>query len=217
MSRKGEQRKQKIETVLKAAEERQVREDRAVRKAMDVPGVYSEDELRSLFKLVDSLPKGGRVLEIGVLYGRSSTVLFELAREKELQLEFVDPFVVDGKDAMPRFMEGLRESGVPAKVHCMTSKEYEKKETGSELFDLVHVDGDHSPEGINVDCDLVVSLIAVGGFAVFHDYEARALEEDGGELVFPQIKEAVDQWLDGAGWAEVARVDSQIAFRREAP
>ena len=192
-----------------------------------VPGPYSKPELTKLYELAVALPDNATVVEIGVLYGRSASVFFQVAQHKPLELHFIDPWVVNGKDPH-RYFHGMvnehfRE--VPSTMHNKVAREVFPP---FQAIDLLHVDGDHSPEGIESDCELWLygvrpapsAVITIGelppssrrppGYAVFHDYDTR--NPDGG-LMYPQIKETVDHYC--ADWEKVGVFDSQAIFRRK--
>ena len=178
-----------------------------------IPGHYSEAELHELYKLVVDLPDYANIVEIGVLYGRSASVYFQVAKAgKPLQIHLVDPWVVSEGDTYKAFhaMIDNRFRSVPFTMDNQTS-------VGSHCnfrrtIQLLHVDGDHSPEGIDLDCRYWLPRVPTVRFAVFHDYAAR--NEDG-SLLYPQIKETVDRHCHPNLWEPLGVHDSQAKFRRK--
>lgn len=194
-----------------------------------LPGIYTELELTKLYELAVALPDHATVVEIGVLYGRSASVFFQVAQHKPLDLYFIDPWVVSEGDAYREFhtMVDQHFRKVPFTMYNMTSlgaahtfrlftirSQFPRLSVGdrSKCEVLVHIDGDHSLEGISTDCRWWLDYVNI---AVFHDYDARGVpghdQADGG-LAFPQIKEMVDRYC--AGWEKVGVFDSQAIFRR---
>lgn len=186
-----------------------------------VPGPYSKLELTKLYELAVALPDNATVVEIGVLYGRSASVFFQVAQHKPLELHFIDPWVVNGEDAYGYFHKMVNEHflAVPFTMHNMTSVavfhkvpeavSFDDEVMAEFTIDLLHVDGDHSPEGIKDDCSCWLPFTE-RGHAVFHDYATR--NEDG-TLMYQQIKGTVDLYC--ADWEKVGVFDSQAIFRRK--
>lgn len=172
-----------------------------------IPGIYSEVELTELYKLAVALPDHATVVEIGVLYGRSASVFFQVAQHKPLELHFIDPWVVNGEDAFGYFHRMVNEHflAVPFTMYNRDSKSIQPTNLPFPFW-ILHVDGDHSPEGIEVDCDRWVWGAKA---AVFHDYATR---NPDGSAMYPQIKEKVDYYC--RGWERVGVFDSQAIFRR---
>jgi hypothetical protein len=153
-----------------------------------IPGIYSELELTKLYELAVALPDHATVVEIGVLYGRSASVFFQVAQHKPLDLHFIDPWVVSEGDTYRAFhgMVDERFRKVPFTMHNMTATT--ARVPGLRLIGLLHIDGDHSPEGVESDCDQWLKYVydswmaehtettVIPGFtghAVFHDYDTR--------------------------------------------
>ena len=177
-----------------------------------VPGPYSKLELTKLSELAVALPDNATVVEIGVLYGRAASVFFHVAQHKPLELHFIDPWVVNGKDAHRYFHQMVNERflAVPFTMHSMTSI---RAADACLQPSLIHIDGDHSPYGIQADCAELIECDDDLGqplTAVFHDYDTR--NEDG-TLMYPQIKETVDSCC--RGWEPLGVHDSQAKFRRK--
>jgi hypothetical protein len=162
-----------------------------------------------------------------VLYGRSASAFFQVAQHKPLDLHFIDPWVVSEGDTYRAFHGMVDEHfrKVPFTMHNKAAREVSPP---FQAIDLLHVDGDHSPEGIESDCELWVygvrpapsAVIMLGdlppssrrppGHAVFHDYNTRNQDDS---LMYPQIKETVDRYC--ADWEKVGVFDSQAIFRRK--
>jgi hypothetical protein len=157
----------------------------AIEYAESIDGMYSREELIALYDLAEGLPDGARVVEIGVLYGRSASVLMGLSKSKGFDLRFVDPFVLQGKDAALGFAKLAAGMGVPFTLYRMKSMDVPWN--ANHRIDLLHVDGDHSPEGVKADCEWL-QFVKSGGFAVFHDYGSRD---------YPQVKAVVDRTCSG--------------------
>lgn len=170
----------------------------AIDFAESVEGIYTREELVALYDLADGLPNGARVLEIGVLYGRSTSALMILAKRKHFDLRLVDPFVLNGPDAAAGFARLAADMQCPFVLYCMRSDEV--RWVPGMKIDLLHVDGDHSPEGIKRDCQFL-QFVKRNGYAVFHDY---------GNPDYPQVKQIVDHACEG--WLNVGVTGQQARF-----
>ena len=176
-----------------------------------LPGIYTKNELKRLYDVVVSVPDGATVVEIGVLYGRSASVFLQVAKAgKPLDLHLVDPWVVSQGDTYMTFHRMVDQNfrDVQFTMHNCKSEDVEF----DNMVDLLHVDGDHSPNGIVGDCDEWLMLVADGGVVFFHDYATRNLD---GSLMYPQIEETVDAYCTPMqGWSRMGVVDSQAAYKR---
>jgi hypothetical protein len=176
----------------------------AVAFAETISGEYSRAELEELANIAYSLPAGGVIVEIGVLYGRSASIFFQAAQERPLELHFVDPWVVNESEAFRSFTRMVDENfrNVPFTLHSMESVKAAKRFEALSI-NLLHVDGDHSPGGIKTDCKCWLDRLAWGGFIAFHDYTHSD---------FPQVKETVDQYC--RSWQLLGTTDTQARFRK---
>lgn len=181
--------------------------DEHVAFALTISGAYSEEELEMLRQLTEELPPDSRIVEIGCMYGRSTSIYMQAMLKKPLRVTVIDNFCVNGNDARAAFTR-LRAKFPPVELLEMTN--LEAADLVLEWIDLLHVDGDHSPEGITADCALYLPKLKVGGVAAFHDYDTR--DVDGERLIFPQIKQVVDAAT--AGWEDLGVV-GRLAIRRK--
>ncbi len=178
----------------------------------DIPGCYSETELRRLYELVVGLPDGATIVEIGVLYGRSASIYLQVAKSgKPLNIHLVDPWAVSESDTYSYFHDLIDRyfRDVPFTMHNCLSEDVS---VDIREISLLHVDGDHSPEGIETDCDGWLHLVNVDGVVVFHDYGAK---NPDGSLLYPQIKAVVDDYCSvESDWMTMGVVDSQAAYHK---
>lgn len=184
----------------------------AVDFACKIPGLYSRAELAELHKLIEALPDLSTVVEIGVLYGRSASIFLQATLAKKLCLHLVDNWCVSENDTWPYFTGMIHKhfEDVPLTLHSCVSVEAWHRFNPNEKIDLLHIDGNHTPMGIQMDCKLWMPLLRAGGVAVFHDY---ALKHDNGRLVYPQISETVDYHCKHT-WELLGVTDTQARFRK---
>jgi len=72
-------------------------------------------------------------------------------------------------------------------------------------IDWLHIDGDHSKEGIQGDLLAWYPHVITGGFISFHDY---------GEERWPAVKERVDLWMQDYEQLSECSADKFVAFRK---
>jgi len=144
---------------------------------------YEDDALEMLWFAAASLPRLSQIVEIGCEYGRSSSLLLQLARERGYQgPHFVDPFLTYSGYSATAFIQVMIKIKHHFHLHVMTTREaYPSLPL---LINLLHIDGDHTSQGLQIDCDLLLPRIISGGYAVFHDY---------GEIGLPEVKPVVDR------------------------
>lgn len=122
------------------------------------------------------------VLEIGAFEGRSTCWISDnLLNHDMSRLVCIDTFegseehTKDQKnDLQKRFFKNIMLSKHPEKTHVIigSSKDILPKLIMKNiLFDIIYVDGDHSPDGVLNDGILSFILLKKGGVLIFDDYE----------------------------------------------
>lgn len=129
------------------------------------PGMDLHEALRAAIKL---LKKVDSYLEIGVDGGGSlNTVLCEGIPSRIVLCDIWNPEYCDHGDAKPHVIEILAYFGAEALFLDGDSKD--TVPVLQEPFDLVTVDGDHSPEGAYADLMNAWPLVRPGGILVMDD------------------------------------------------
>ncbi len=165
----------------------------------DVKGWLNDSEGQLLTKHA----AGKRVLEIGSYCGRSTIWLARMAES----VFCVDTW--DGRctptphDTLPEFLANMHKHGVIEKITTGggTIAQVKRGQTVNPVlgefvnpdfgpFDLIFIDGDHSEEGVKMDIEECLSLLAPDGLMAFHDY---------GRPTDPGVKKMVDALLIDTG------------------
>ena len=184
----------------------------AAKKAMGIPGQIKESEAAFLYRLAK---RKGNLVEIGCLFGRSTSVLVRAGRAFGAELTTVDPFYrtenTDKKSSPEIWQQHLKDQGLePPNLMHMTSHEaaalYDKE------ISFLFVDGGHGYRTVIEDIADWTPKVKESGIVVFHD------------MFMPNIRgvtKAVSEWwLDQfsknkpLSWRLVGMVDYMIAFRR---
>jgi cephalosporin hydroxylase len=133
---------------------------------------FEEPEARLYFHILSSLPPGSRVIEVGLQWGRSSSIALQVTREHGLSYAGVDPFnEADGQEAFDAWAKMADESGALYAIHRIISDAF----TVTPPIDAILIDGDHEEDQVYRDCDHFLPHVSVGGYAMFHDYGRESL------------------------------------------
>lgn len=178
---------------------------------MKIPGQIREDEAAFLYR---QARRKGHMVEIGCLFGRSTSVLVRAASVFAAHLTTIDPFFKTPNtktDASPElWRKNLQDQGLtPPDLLQMTSHEAAKlyKNEISFLF----IDGGHNYETVRQDIEDWVPMVRETGVVAFHDMFAPHI--DG-------VTKAVSEWWlseyenKEMKWALEAMDNFTIAFRR---
>lgn len=144
--------------------------------------LLSDVEARVMWDALHALPDRATVIEIGCHWGRSSSLIAQVAKEKRLDLIFIDPFTgyEDHAAEWMRMMIGL---GVPFRFECRRSQDM----AVPPCSDLVYIDGFHEDEEmVYQDCALYLLRVRNGGSALVHDYMRDSL---------PDVTAAVQRYM----------------------
>ncbi len=142
-------------------------------------------------------------LEIGSYQGRSASILLRHRMTILIDSSFL--WSNPGKDFRnEEFTTDLEVQGklcanLDGLPYILVPVPSQLARIGTPKFGLMHIDGNHDKGGVDLDCEKYLPLLASGGFAAFHDYNAEG---------FPCVVEAVDKHTEG--WEEFGRVDSLI-------
>ncbi len=179
--------------------------------ALAVPGKLDFDEMACLAALAAQVPKGGRIVEIGPFYGRSTRVMAEA--NPGAQITSIDTF----EDAPWTRRYAARHRGIPRfgpeafarytrdlpNVTALRGASPSVARGWDTPIDLYFEDAVHGNPVLAENIAFWTGHLKPGGIACGHDYTLR----------FPDIKREVD--ARAAAWgAEVALVGSLWALRK---
>jgi len=160
-------------------------------------GFFTDADIKAYRKLFERLPENAKVAEIGCLLGRSICSVADIIRRKNISFALIDAFQYDhlifgkytSQDVQANLRKNLDKFGIRDPSVVITGFSNEQSRTFTNYsFDLVFLDGDHSPEGVKLDIDCWMSKLKPGGILAGHDFEflpevATAVEEKLGRLV----------------------------------
>src|SRR5229473_5335570 len=142
--------------------------------------VFQPAECEVMYDTLLQLPNGATVVEVGCDFGRSSSLIFQLAQAKSFLTIHIDPWQ-DYRDRAKQWMEVmiercsyhpfilLRMTTVQAAAHIIRLT--------PDGIDLAFIDGSHDQEVVEDDLWEVASRIKSGGFLTAHDYPSAGVAE----------------------------------------
>lgn len=141
---------------------------------------FEDDECLAYFDLLTSLPTRSTILEIGLQFGRSSSIALQVTKERQLKYFGVDPFT-DPPEALGRWTEMAQKIGAPYSLLHMTSEQASRH--GNICPDLILIDGDHTKQGVQTDLQCWADSVSLGGYVCFHDYGRDSLPD-----IYPTVQ-----------------------------
>ena len=167
---------------------------------------FREDEARSLFNKLIVLPENSNILEVGVQYGRSFSIMLQVGKRKNFNITAVDNFCEEnGEDIYKTFTENVAQCGYDYILIKKNSNEAYKDLTDN-FFKLIHIDADHTYEGVKSDIINYLPKLEKGGFICFHDYARDSL---------PGVFQAVNELLLNNNFEEISHDYTFKVFRKK--
>src|SRR5439155_12006161 len=108
---------------------------------------FEDEECRAYYDILNGLNSGSLIVEIGLEFGRSSSVALQVAKAKQLRYRGIDPF----RDT-PGTLEAWTKMAIAVdgafQLYVMKSRDYSSEEP----IDALLIDGDHNYETVMLDC-----------------------------------------------------------------
>lgn len=135
---------------------------------------FEEAECRLFHVALEQLPPQSNIVEVGVEFGRSSSIIAQVALERGHRVTFIDPFV-DPASLAP-FVQLMQRIGLSYTLHVARTAEVPMHHLPLPIH-FLHVDGDHTRAGIETDFQKLLPRVAVGGYVCCHDYGRDSLPD----------------------------------------
>jgi len=159
---------------------------KTIRKALSVQGWTDKKKLELLFDLCAKTRNiEGDILEIGSAWGRSA-ILLGLSSTKKIYS--IDPhsgglsFLKKGMDqnSYDEFIENLKKFSLLTKTIVYKKTTYEvlsERSLQDKCFSLIHIDGLHTAEAVEIDFNFSFPKLNKGGVMIFDDYFENSVIE----------------------------------------
>ncbi len=161
---------------------------------------FEKEESEKYFDVLMSLPEGSKIVEIGLEYGRSSSIAMQVAKERNLFYFGIDLW--PDPAVQYAFEEMAGKIKHPYWARCIYRRD--SRLVHIEDIKAILIDGDHSYEGVMADCEHF--LPHVTGCAMLHDYQRESL---------PEVTRAVDDYMENrAEWVQQPTVGTLGIWKR---
>lgn len=161
---------------------------------------FNKEECRALYNLLSDFDTDSNVVEIGVEFGRSTTVIAELANEMGFYFLAIDNWSGEyGGMAKDHVLSQKNKYDWDFNLWSMDSLKASKKYYGK--IDLIHIDGDHSYEAVLADCEAWLPKVKKGGYACFDDWNHAGL---------PGVYRACKEYLTEDKWKFIGQYGEKL-------
>jgi len=157
-----------------------------------------DNEVRLIYKYALTLPFGCKILELGILHGRSACLFGYIAAIKHGSYTAIDMF--ERTNPMEA-MEYFKERGLPP-LHVIVS--HTAQVHWCIPVDLLHIDTYHYEPNVSHDIKKFVPFVKVGGIVAFDGYQWQD----------SHVKPAVDAYCGNGNWENLGQADDLKVFRR---
>ena len=142
--------------------------------------VFQPAECQAMYDTLLQLPDGATVVEVGCDYGRSSSLILQLAKAKNFLTIHVDPW----HDYPERAAEWMELTCETMNYHPFILLRMTTVEATDHIIqltprgiDLAFIDGSHDQDVVEHDLKIVASRVKPGGFLTAHDYPSAGVSE----------------------------------------
>lgn len=130
---------------------------------------FEDEECRAYFDILTSLPSDALIIEVGLEYGRSSSIALQVAHDKQLRYIGIDPMTTEHQIPWLRMAQAIG--------HRFEVFHYKSDQVDCDGFNItaILIDGDHGEVAVYGDCCHFLPHIVTGGYALLHDYGRDSL------------------------------------------
>jgi glycosyltransferase involved in cell wall biosynthesis len=135
---------------------------------------YGED-INEYRQLIEDVPEGGTIGELGCAWGRSICSVADIIKRKNLKVIIVDCFTGTPSEGLPVadyqgvFEDNLKRFGIEAEIHKGFTNDV-AKDIPDGTFNELFIDCDHQYESVKQDLENWVPKIKTHGTISGHDY-----------------------------------------------
>jgi len=132
-------------------------------------GVTTE-EGRYLGWLASQVPNNGLIVEIGTLFGRSTSFL-AVGAKRSVRVYAVDCWEGTHYHRMIQAVEYFTRLNLMKKIKIIKGYSVEVAKSFKGTINMLYIDGDHAYESVRADYNAWYPFLVKGGIVAFHDHE----------------------------------------------
>ena len=138
-------------------------------------GWFYEGDIGEYRRLVEDVPTGGTICELGCFKGRSICSVADIIKRKKLKVYVVDTFkgtVNEGMGNMD-FLKDFKDNCKRFEIKAKITKDTTNNAVGKfrdKMFNLLFIDADHSYDALRQDLENWECKVKKGGTIAGHDY-----------------------------------------------
>lgn len=139
---------------------------------------FNRMQVEILSQLLSEQKEGATWVEIGVEYGRSMSVFAIWQKIKKAKFYAIDGWVQENSHEAKSHVENqIRKYNWDVNLISLTSQEAVKHWNKKQKIQVLHIDGDHTFDGVTTDINLWTPFVDNKGFVVFDDYATDSLPD----------------------------------------
>ena len=157
-------------------------------------GMFYVEDVVEYRKLLNEVPEGGTICELGVWKGKSLCSVADIIKRRKLSVMAVDTFVgavnepeqmalAMKDDILKEFHISMERFGLAPSIYQMTTV-FAANEIDDRSLDFCFIDANHSYESVKQDIEVWEPKVKRGGIIGGHDYSGTA---------WPGVRKAVDE------------------------
>lgn len=169
----------------------------------DIPGWFSDNDVRFYIKMFKKIPRWGRMAEIGVWKGKSASVICELQQIMKKRISF---WAVDTFKGSPEHEDEIIKMGEQGTTLHSEYRRYTKefrnkgfmktlvmrscvaaRQFSDEYFDFVFIDANHGTGDVFLDIDDWIPKIKEKGYIAGHDYNLASVQLAVNQYGIPNV------------------------------
>jgi predicted O-methyltransferase YrrM len=147
--------------------------ERARAAARPVAGWLTDAEGELLFDLAANCPPSATIVEIGSWHGKSTIWLASGARLVGGRVVAIDPhhgsFEDPAASTLAILKTNLANAGVADLVTPIVARSQDARDSVTDRYDLLFIDGDHAAAGVRRDLEVWLPGLRAGGTVALHD------------------------------------------------
>jgi predicted O-methyltransferase YrrM len=165
---------------------------------------FSDEECLTLYDLCCQMRPHSVVAEIGCQLGRTSSIIAQVGRDIGYHSIHIDPYTSQF-EYLKGWIEMMHGIGNPFTLHCMRTDQVHRNWGWTRGIDLLLIDGDHTTDGVQKDCEFAEEFLRYGGILAAHDF---------GQANLPDVEVVLRGQLVGPEWQELGVYGTLGVWRR---